>query len=101
MTKQKKLHPIDVHVGIRLKNIRELSGSSRQDLGNYVELSGEQIRKYEVGENRISASKLYEIGMFFNKPVNYFFEGYLPPKQDTNKIKNFILQFHKNLQFRV
>lgn len=67
---------IDAHVGMQLKLLRTMEGLSRKSLGDIIDVSGEQVRKYETGENRISAGALYQIGIFFNKQVSYFFEGY-------------------------
>lgn len=71
-----KYHPIDIYVGKKLRKIRTKSNISLETLGQSVDLSGEQIRKYEGGANRISASKLFQIGSFFGKNVSFFFENY-------------------------
>ena len=34
------------------------------------------IQRYENGLERISASRLYEIGKILDVPVAYFFDGY-------------------------
>jgi transcriptional regulator with XRE-family HTH domain len=41
-------------------------------------LSFQQIQKYEIGSNRIAASRLYELAKVFNVPPSFFFEGYTP-----------------------
>ena len=38
-------------------------------------MSFQQVQKYERGTNRISASRLYELGRILDVPVSYFYEG--------------------------
>ena len=54
-------HPVDVHVGARMRQRRTLLGMSQEKLGTAVGLTFQQIQKYERGSNRVSASKLVEI----------------------------------------
>ena len=54
-------HPVDVHVGGRVRLRRTLLGMSQEKLGEALELTFQQIQKYERGTNRISASRLYQI----------------------------------------
>ncbi len=51
-------HPIDVHVGHRVRGRRTLLGMSQTALGEALGLSFPQVQNYEHGTNRISASKL-------------------------------------------
>lgn len=53
--------PIDVAVGSRVKLRRRQLGLSQTDLGSHVNLTFQQIQKYENGANRISASVLVRI----------------------------------------
>jgi len=69
-------HPIDLHVGKRVRFKRKMMGLTQSDLGEKVQLTFQQIQKYEKGENRISASKLYQIAQVLNTNVSFFFEGY-------------------------
>jgi transcriptional regulator with XRE-family HTH domain len=101
--KETKFHPIDIYVGNRLKLMRLMSGIGREKLGESVELSGEQIRKYESGANRISASKLYQIGAFFGKNVSFFFEGYTDNSKKSQLVnvddKLYLIQ--NNLKYNI
>ena len=69
MKKQIDLNPIDVHVGQKLSYLRAVTKTSRKTLSEPLGISGQQIQKYELGENRISASTLYKIAQFFDKPI--------------------------------
>ena len=48
---------------------------SQEVLGRRVDLTFQQIQKYEKGMNRIGASRLQQIGKTLEVPASYFFEG--------------------------
>lgn len=68
-------HPIDVHVGRRVRERRILVGLSQEELGRKIDLTFQQVQKYEWGSNRISASRLWEISQVLRVPVEWFFIG--------------------------
>ena len=68
-------HPVDVHVGKRLKQIRTLRRMSQTDVAKRLELSFQQIQKYEIGSNRVAASRLFDLSRILDVPTSYFFEG--------------------------
>ncbi len=65
---------VDIHVGQRLRLRRTLLGISQEKLGDAVNLTFQQIQKYERGANRVSASRIYEFAQVLDVPVSYFFE---------------------------
>src|SRR4029453_12111501 len=67
-------HPVDVHVGARMRQRRTLLGMSQEKLGTAVGLTFQQIQKYERGSNRIGSSRLYEFAKVLDVPVSYFFD---------------------------
>lgn len=70
-------HPIDVHVGHRLRERRILLAIPQDQLAKQTGITFQQIQKYESGRNRVSASRLYEFASILNVPVAYFFpHGY-------------------------
>ncbi|WP_090268720.1 helix-turn-helix domain-containing protein [Thalassovita taeanensis] len=68
-------HPVDVHVGKKLKNLRVLRGQTQTDVAKGLDISFQQVQKYELGRNRISASKLFELSNILNVAPSYFFDG--------------------------
>ena len=68
-------HPVDVHVGKRVRHRRWLVGMTQQQLAEKVGIKFQQIQKYETGANRISASRLWDISEAMDVPVSFFFEG--------------------------
>ena len=67
-------NPIDVYVGARVKMRRTLMGMSQEKLGEQIGLTFQQVQKYERGMNRISASRLFDIGKVLEVPISFFFE---------------------------
>jgi transcriptional regulator with XRE-family HTH domain len=68
-------HPVDVHVGKRVRHRRWLVGMTQQQLAEKVGIKFQQIQKYETGANRVSASRLWDIADALDVPVAFFFEG--------------------------
>ena len=68
-------HDVDIHVGAKIRQRRWLVGMTQQQLAEQVGIKFQQIQKYETGANRVSASRLWDIGKALGAPVAYFFEG--------------------------
>ncbi len=67
-------HPVDVHVGSRVRMRRTLLGMSQEKLGEALGLTFQQVQKYERGANRVGASRLYQISRILDVPVAFFFD---------------------------
>ncbi len=72
-------HPIDVHVGARVRQRRVLLGMNQTKLGDALGLTFQQVQKYESGRNRISASKLFKLSQVLEVSIEYFFDD-MPPE---------------------
>ena len=72
---KKAPNPIDKHVGSRVRMRRMMLGMSQEKLGDALELTFQQVQKYEKGTNRIGASRLQQISNILQVPVAFFFEG--------------------------
>lgn len=68
-------HPTDVHVGKRIREARIAKGMSQTELGRLLDVSFQQIQKYEKGTNRLGASRLWALATALNLPLPYFFDG--------------------------
>jgi len=68
-------HPIDVHVGKKIKLRRVVLGFSQAELGSKIGVTFQQIQKYERGANRVGSSRLYDLSQVLTVQINYFFEG--------------------------
>lgn len=67
--------PVDVHVGRRLRLARERAGLTQVEVGSRLAMSFQVVQKYEQGEIRVSASRLYQLSTLLVVPVEFFFEG--------------------------
>lgn len=70
----KKPTHVDEHVGQRLRLRRNLLGLSQDELAKRLGLTSQLIQKYEAGETRISASRLYAIAEQIAVPITWFFD---------------------------
>jgi transcriptional regulator with XRE-family HTH domain len=67
--------PIDVHVGLRIRQRRRLPGMRQEALGAAVGLSFQMVLKYEIGSNSVPASRLFEVAKALDVSPSFFFEG--------------------------
>lgn len=65
---------IDVHVGRRVRLRRTLLGMSQEQLGDSLNITFQQVQKYERGSNRISSSRLWDISQILDVPISFFFD---------------------------
>lgn len=75
-------HPVDVHVGKRVKEIRAIRSLTQSDVARHLDISFQQLQKYESGSNRISASRLYELATLLGVSPGYFFDGLMGEKHE-------------------
>jgi transcriptional regulator with XRE-family HTH domain len=68
-------NPVDVHVGAKLRLIRNARGMSQAELGKQVGVAFQQIQKYERGDNRVSASMLFMMANALKISIADFFSG--------------------------
>ncbi len=66
---------IDKFVGKQLRLMRLNLNMSQTELGDLVDVTFQQIQKYERGANRIGSSRLWQFCKVLNVEPNYFFEG--------------------------
>ncbi len=69
-------HPIDVYVGGRMRLRRIQLGLSQGALAGKIGVSFQAVQKYESGDIRISASRLYDVAQALTVSPGFFFEGY-------------------------
>jgi transcriptional regulator with XRE-family HTH domain len=83
-------NPVDIYVGARVRARRKALRLSQTDLANALNLTFQQVQKYERGTNRVSASKLWEIARTLRVPLTFFFEGFaaMPVLEDFTESKS-------------
>ena len=70
-----KPNSIDEHIGQRMQLRRIMMGMSQKDLAKICGVTFQQIQKYECADNRIAASRLFELSAALETPVSFFFAG--------------------------
>jgi len=91
-------HPVDIHVGKRVKEIRTIRGLTQSNVADLLGISFQQLQKYETGANRVSASRMFETAKLLDVSPSFFFEGIdgettadiAPMDLETAKIANLL-----------
>ncbi len=68
--------PLDMTIGKRVRALRLQRGMSQTELANALDLTFQQVQKYEKGANRIAAGRLQRIAEILEVPVTFFFSGF-------------------------
>src|SRR5579863_5266785 len=71
----KEPNATDKYVGGRIRMRRMMLGMSQTNLADGVNLTFQQVQKYEKGTNRVSASRMQQFAKILDVPVPFFFEG--------------------------
>lgn len=77
-------HPVDIHVGKRIRHRRWLVGITQQQLAEKVGIKFQQIQKYETGMNRVSASRLWDIADVLGVEISFFFNEMVSETDDQD-----------------
>lgn len=81
--------PIDVHVGKMIRARRRAIGVPQHDLAAAIGLTFQQVQKYELGSNRVSASKLFAIAQALGVPSGSFFADLEEPGAAPSVLSEF------------
>lgn len=79
---------LNTYIGERIRLRRKQKLMSQTELGDAVELTFQQIQKYEAGNNRISAARLLLVAKALGVPVTYFFEGHPQFEEENSEIND-------------
>jgi transcriptional regulator with XRE-family HTH domain len=66
---------VDLYVGRRIRQRRQLLGLSQTKLADALEVTFQQVQKYERGSNRVGAGRLFQLSRVLDVPVAYFFDN--------------------------
>ena len=75
----------NVHLGRKLRMRRLSLGLTQTKVANAINVTFQQIQKYEKGTNGVSSSRLIQLSNFLKVPITYFFEDF---SDNTDTIKN-------------
>ncbi len=87
---------VETHVGGRVRERRILLGFSQTRLGESLDLSFQQVQKYERGIDRISVGRLVHLAQALDVPITYFFEELSGLDESTPKASKSALKSAKS-----
>ncbi len=76
----------NVHLGKKLRMRRLSLGLTQTKVANAINVTFQQIQKYEKGTNGVSSSRLLQLAVFLKVPVSYFYEDYTDNKGEEANI---------------
>ena len=82
------------HLGNKLKLRRLALGLTQTKVAKAINVTFQQIQKYEKGTNGVSSNRLMQLSQFLKVPIIYFFEDYkefkdIEPSEITNDDLNY------------
>ncbi len=83
----RKPEKADRWVGQRLRALREQRGYSLEAVGELLEVSQQQVSRYERGQHRLSAGQICRLACGFDVSVAWFFEGYQEEPAELQRIR--------------
>ena len=66
----------NIHLGEKLRMRRLSLGLTQTKVANAINVTFQQIQKYEKGTNGVSSSRLIQLSSFLKVPITYFYEDY-------------------------
>jgi len=83
------------HLGNKLKLRRLALGLTQTKVAKAINVTFQQIQKYEKGTNGVSSIRLLQLANYLKVPVNYFFEDF--PEYQINLDKS--QEKHMNINY--
>ena len=83
--KSSYLEQMDKFIGRKIYFLRLAKGLSRAELSKVIDVTYQQLQKYENGTNRVSASRLLLIAKPLEHEIPYFYEGF--EKSDNRGVR--------------
>ena len=74
----------NIHLGQRLRLRRLSLGLTQTKVAQAINVTFQQIQKYEKGTNGVSSNRLMQLSQFLKVPIIYFFEDFKDFKDSTS-----------------
>ena len=75
----------NIHLGKKLRMRRLSLGLTQTKVADAINVTFQQIQKYEKGTNGVSSSRLLQLANFLKVPITYFYEDYVDYKAENNE----------------
>ena len=79
---------LNQHLGKQLRARRSSLGLTQTQVARAINVTFQQIQKYEKGTNGVSSSRLLQLANFLKVPVKYFFEEFKDFQNLDSHVKN-------------
>tara|TARA_A100001011_G_scaffold400506_1_gene515610 strand:- start:5842 stop:6204 length:363 start_codon:yes stop_codon:yes gene_type:complete len=76
---------LNEHLGKKLRLRRTSLGLTQTQVAKAINVTFQQIQKYEKGTNGVSSARLLQLANFLKVPIKYFFEDYQDFRADSGK----------------
>lgn len=77
----------DKLIGQRIQEKRKALGYSAEKLAEYINLSQQQLSRYERGASKINVAHLIDIATFLKTPISWFFQDCMPSDMLLDEVK--------------
>ncbi|HEB63701.1 MAG TPA: helix-turn-helix domain-containing protein [Gammaproteobacteria bacterium] len=78
---------LDAYIGKRLRALRVERKASLEMVAEIIEVSQQQVSRYELGHNRLSAAQLYRLARGLNVPLSWFFQGFEEKADELGRLE--------------
>ena len=89
------------HLGNKLKLRRLALGLTQTKVAKAINVTFQQIQKYEKGTNGVSSIRLLQLSNYLKVPISYFFEDYPQYLINADKIKEGHLSVNYNFLIKI
>ena len=89
------------HLGSKLKLRRLALGLTQTKVAKAINVTFQQIQKYEKGTNGVSSIRLLQLSNYLKVPINYFFEDYPDYLINFEKSKEVHVNINYNFLFKL
>ena len=89
------------HLGSKLKIRRLALGLTQTKVAKAINVTFQQIQKYEKGTNGVSSQRLLQLSNYLKVPINYFFEDYSAYLQNNERAKDSYLNINYNFLVKI
>ena len=89
------------HLGNKLKIRRLALGLTQTKVAKAINVTFQQIQKYEKGTNGVSSIRLLQLSNYLKVPINYFFEDYSEYLTNIDKSKEGHLNVNYNFLVKI
>ena len=89
------------HLGNMLKTRRLALGLTQTKVAKAINVTFQQIQKYEKGINGVSSVRLLQLSNYLKVPINYFFDNYVEYLNNTNKTTDGYMSINYNFLAKI